>query len=141
MPAREPLPKWIPPPHPGTPKPIELNLPGSVLLVPDPVSPDHLLFMGIDTSGAPLFSVSEASKFFFARSAQWLRIQEGKGNLRLDGKDIRSSRTLSGARRFNLADIELMSFALFESTVLSWTQLRFVLALLNVQGKMWGYLL
>lgn len=139
MPGREPLPKWLPPPHPKSLTPIELKL-DPVLLVPDPVSPDHLLFQGIDTSFQPLFSVAEASKFFFGRRAQWLRIQEWAGKLVLDGERIGNTRTSKGARTYNLSDIEKMAFALFEHKAITWNELRWALALLNIQGKMWGYL-
>lgn len=140
MSGREPLPKWLPPPHPKHSIPIELNLSDTVLMVSDPISPDHLLFKDIDTSHEPLFSVAEASKFFFRKPAQWLRIQGWKGKLMLDGKEVGSARTPKGARSYCLSDIELIAFALFEKNAISWSQLRWTLGLLNIQGRMWGYL-
>lgn len=47
------------------------------VIVADPkIDPDRFMLEGIDTSEKPLFTVSEVAKFFFARSAHWMRWRE-----------------------------------------------------------------
>lgn len=43
------------------------------------IDPKRPLFVGIDVSEAPHFTVSEAAKFFFKRSSHWIRLQENLG--------------------------------------------------------------
>lgn len=46
----------------------------TVTLLADPdIDLDKLMLEGIDTSAGPIFSVSELSRFFFARSPHWVR--------------------------------------------------------------------
>lgn len=50
-----------------------------VVTVDQVIDPQRPLFIGIDVSEAPHFTVSEAAKFFFKRSSHWIRLQENLG--------------------------------------------------------------
>jgi hypothetical protein len=47
-----------------------------VLMADARIDPDKFMFESIDTSEKPVFTVSEAAKFFFARTAHWMRWRE-----------------------------------------------------------------
>lgn len=52
----------------------------------DDIPAEEFILDGIDVSREPHFGPSEVSKFFFARSAHWVRWAEDKGFLALDSK-------------------------------------------------------
>jgi hypothetical protein len=49
------------------------------------IDPDKMILDGVDTSAEPHFTVSEAAKFFFARSPHWMRWREQNFFLMLGG--------------------------------------------------------
>jgi hypothetical protein len=121
---------------------------------------------GIDTSAAPNFTVAEVSKFFFARSAHWVRWLEKEGSLVLDstiadcshtdeadkslfvderctrcgGRAVGLRRTASGARVYDLADVEQIAHALAQNNKISGAQLHLALVLVKTSAKIAGYL-
>lgn len=56
-----------------------------VVLADTKIDPDEFMLAGIDTSSEPRFTVSEVAKFFFARSAHWIRWRERRSFFVLDG--------------------------------------------------------
>ena len=56
-----------------------------VALADKNIDPDKFILEGIDTSAEPRFTVSEVAKFFFARSAHWIRWRERRSYFVLDG--------------------------------------------------------
>lgn len=111
------------------------------VVVTDPRIPtDRYIFEGIDVSREPVFSISEVSKFFFARSPDWIRWRERKGFFVLDGQDVGGYRTEEGARRYSLSDVEKMAHSLAEKEAINGAQLTVTLILLQTQAKLWGYI-
>lgn len=113
--------------------------------VADPRLDDRrFIFEGIDTSREPIFTVSEAAKFFFGRSAHWIRWQEANGHfmLSMDGKQVPvgDRRTESGARCYTLTDVELIAHALAEHNAINGRQLNDVLLLASTSARVWGYI-
>lgn len=43
------------------------------LLADQAIDIDQMMLEGVDTSGGPLYSISEMAQFFFARSSHWVR--------------------------------------------------------------------
>lgn len=84
-----------------------------VVIVDSRLPTDRLLFEDIDTeTDGPKFTISEVAKLFFARSPHWVRWQERKGNLTLDGNIVGQHRSDAGSRFYTLADVEQMAHAL-----------------------------
>lgn len=113
--------------------------------VADPRLDDkRFIFEGIDTSREPLFTVSEVAKFFFGRSAHWIRWQESNEHffLTIDGKQepVGTRRTDSGARVYTLSDVELIAHALAEHGAINGRQLNDVLLLASTSARVWGYI-
>jgi hypothetical protein len=102
------------------------------------------IFEGIDVTREPLFTVSEIAKFFFGRSAHWVRWQEGQGHFTLtkDGEKVPvgDRRTESGARVYALSDVEDIAHALAEHQAINGRQLNDVMLILSTNARIWGYL-
>lgn len=114
----------------------------TVVIADAAIDSERFLFDGIDTSKYPTFSVGEVSKVFFAKSPSWLRQQEAKGFLLIEGDiDFTPRRRISkSARFFCLEDIEKVAHALTYHNVISAVDLRVVLTMLKAQGLLWGYI-
>lgn len=84
------------------------------------------IFEGVDASQGPIFSVSEVSKIFFDRSPHWIRLRDREGAFQLNGEYVGGYRTgeagTTGARRYTLADVEAMTYALAAAERISGTQ-------------------
>ena len=88
---------------------------------------------------APNFAVQETATAFFGRSPDWLRwryraddpkrsqAQHPHGYFVLDDEVLVPKTTEKGARYYTLADIEKMTYALFDNGVLDAVQLACVL--------------
>lgn len=101
---------------------------------------DRLLMEGIDCSEGPLYTVSEVAKFFFAKSAYWIRWRERSGAFVLDGKPVGTARTPQGARVYDLSDIEKMAHALASQRLLDGMDLQLVLYAVYCQARLWGFI-
>lgn len=105
------------------------------------LDPDRLIFEGIDTTRYPTFSVGETAKFFFARSASWLRTQDNAGKFITEDEGfVVRRRVAKNARFFCLEDIEKMAHALATNGQISTARLRIVLSQLKIQGRLWEYI-
>lgn len=112
---------------------------GAVVVTDHRIDPDSLMLAGIDTSKAPLYSVGEVAKVFFARSAHWVRWVEREGKLVIDGKPVAQERSKAGSREYSLTDIELMAHALAINGAITGAQLRLALAQVGLQSELYGY--
>jgi hypothetical protein len=102
--------------------------------------PQHQFILeGIDTSREPHYTVSEVAKFFFARTAHWIRWRESKGFFVLNGEPIATNRK-DKARFYTLEDVEKMAYALAEQKAINGAQMSNVLLLVQTEAKVWGYL-
>lgn len=112
--------------------------------VTDPRLDDkRYLLEGIDVSDpekAPHFTVSEVARVFFGRTSHWIRWQEGLGNFSLDGTEVGTDRTPSGARTYTLADVELMAHALATNGAISGRQLNDALLVVSTNARIWGFI-
>lgn len=95
----------------------------------------------------PTFRISEVARFFFARSADWMRWLDGLadaespyGVFTLDGKPLQAKRTDSGSRTYTLADIERMAHALLEHGRIDGRQFIATIALVKWQAYNYGVL-
>lgn len=104
---------------------------------------------GLDVSEKPRYTVSEVAKFFFAKSAHWIRWQEkppgpktkgGGGLLTEEGQTVVEHRTEGGARYYTLRDVELMAHALCRNGAIDALHLKNVLRLVFIEAHVWGYL-
>lgn len=111
----------------------------SVVITNPRVDPSHFILAGIDTSKEPRFAIGEVAKFFFARSAHWIRWVEREHRLVLDGKPVGVGRTGSGAREYTLTDVEEMAHALASNNTISGAQLSRALALVAMEAELWEY--
>lgn len=117
----------------------------AVILVDPEIDPDHLIMDTIlcRPDKEPIYSVGEVAKFFFAKSAHWVRWQEDRGFFTLGGKKVGIRRTESDGpitqRRYKLDDIELMAYALAEKGALPADDLRATLRLVREEARLWGY--
>ena len=119
----------------------QATIEAEAIVVTDPkVDPDHFLLASVDTSKEPLYAVGEVAKFFFGRTAHWVRWVEREGKLVLDGVPVAKDRTGSGSRKYTLTDVELMSHALAQNGAISGAQLRRALALVAVEAEIYDYL-
>ena len=110
-----------------------------------------------DKSGIPVpnYSVQDAAKVFFARSADWLRWRgrpvhphkedqpctsrcHPDGYFVLDGVKIEEKRTEAGARVYTLADIERMAHALAQKEALDGRALTNVIMIVKWQARLYG---
>lgn len=103
------------------------------------LDPDHFITDGIDLS-EPTFSVGDVARFFFARSAHWIRWRESLGHLTLDGEPVAQDRNEDGARTYNLRDVEMMAHALMENKAINGQQLHIALLLVQNEARLWGKL-
>jgi hypothetical protein len=89
----------------------------------------------------PTFGASEVAKFFFARSAGWLRNNESRAAL----DDVPLTEILgreSGERReYTLYDIERIAHAFAQGGLINGERLRLALRLLQLEAHMWRYLM
>lgn len=88
----------------------------------------------------PFFKIGEVSKFFFGKSASWIRWRESQGFFVLDGEDIVFKKTKSHNRYYTLADIERMAHALAGTNAINGTMLNNVILLIKVQARIHGYI-
>lgn len=119
---------------------IDEDMVPAVVVIDNKVDPEAFMLTGIDTSKTPLFSVGETAKFFFARSAHWVRWVDRSGKLVLDGKPVAQGRTEQGSRKYSLGDIELMAHGLAQQEAISGAQLRRALALIQIEAEIYDYL-
>ncbi len=112
-----------------------------LLVVPETLDPDKLLFEGIDTSHYPCFSVGEVAKIFFARSPSWLRDAERAGQLTMPGVDFDGPkrRIAKSARFFCLEDIEKVDHCLMYHQLIPSYKFIAALKILQCMGQIWGY--
>lgn len=101
---------------------------------------DRLIYEGVDVSEGPTFTISEIAKFFFGRSAHWVRWRERTGAFTYEGKPVGIHRTPKGARMYDLADVEKMAHALAGEHHISAEELLNILKLVLIEGKVWGVL-
>ncbi len=104
---------------------------------------NHLIFEGVDATpenGGPTFTISEIAKFFFGRSAHWVRWRERTGAFTYEGKPVGIHRTPKGARMYDLADVEKMAHALAGEHHITAEELLNILKLVLIEGKVWGVL-
>jgi hypothetical protein len=114
-------------------------------IVDDQLPQTGFIFDGLDVTSGPVLTISEVAKFFFHRSAHWIRWAERKGFLRLDGKRVGVKRKKDGtkeggARYYTLDDVEKMAHALTQNKIFDGEQLEDILRLLYAEGRVWGYL-
>lgn len=108
--------------------------------ITDSIPADKLMLDGIDVSREPKFSVGEIAKVFFGRSSHWIRWNERRGKILLDGEAVGADRSESGARRYDLADIEKMAHALAQTGAIDGEQLRNALHIVQIQARIYKYL-
>lgn len=97
-----------------------------------------------DSSGMllPNYSVQEAAKLFFGRSADWLRWRYRKATNRphgyfvLNDVVLQPKRTEAGSRYYTLADIERMAYALVENYAIDPEQLYLILQTVLIQARL-----
>lgn len=89
----------------------------------------------------PTFSVAEVAKFFFARSAAWMRSSERKATL--DDVPLTEffGRGVGERREYTLYDIERVAHGLAQSGLISGERLRLALRLLQLEAQCWRYLM
>ena len=87
------------------------------------IDPHRFLFENVPMDNSPEFSIGELVKFFFARTDYWLRWRERDGSFLLDGVQVGGRRTTSGARVWNLAEVEQMLHAACRNGAISGAQL------------------
>lgn len=90
----------------------------------------------------PTFRIAEVAKFFFARSADWMRWlvseHDDHGNVfMLDGVELVTQRTASGSRTYTLPEIEKIAVALHVNGRINADQFRSTLNILRWVGA--GY--
>lgn len=78
----------------------------------------------------PWYTVGEASKFFFARSSHWMRRCE---------RQIEVDRVRGSRRRYNLADIERIAFALAQRRLIDGRRFMLVLLLVKLEAQLHGH--
>lgn len=110
------------------------------VIVCDDLPADRLMLEDIDVEAEPRYSVGELAKVFFGRSSHWIRWNERKGRLVLDGERVGADRSASGARTYNLADIERMAHALAQNGGIDGMQLLNALRIVQAQARIYGYL-
>jgi hypothetical protein len=129
-------------------KAIEAATPGQIALIFQSAGlpADSMLLEDIDTSGGPVFNVTQAGKVFFGRSGHWIRWREREGDLRLDGEQVGVGRRSGkdgrpdGYRAYSLTDIEQMAHALAQNGAIDGTQLLHTLRVVQAMARIYGYL-
>ena len=109
------------------------------------------IFAEIDVSGGPWFSLKEMTTVFFGRTTNWLRFQEKKGNLVLDGVPVGTTRETvarstgvdpvgHGRRQYNLADIEKIAYALLLKKIIDPHRWMMTMVMVKIQAQLHGYI-
>lgn len=128
--------KQVPPKRPAKPR-------VAVIKAQFPLNKNGFLLEGrdvLDDKGRPTYTVSEVSKFFFARSPHWMRWAESRNYFTLDGRDVGDSRTEQGARIYTLFDVEQMAHALAQHGAMNGAQLHGVLSIIAASARQWGFI-
>lgn len=109
----------------------------------------------LDTSREPHYTISELAKFFFNRTATWVRWRERKGYFILDAvgpngskeyevgpgsKQYGLNRTVEGARFYTLEDVEGIAHALAQKDAITGTQLYLAILAVHTQARIFGYI-
>lgn len=124
----------------AAPAPEDTGVDSAAVVITDHrVDPQEFMLADIDTSKAPLFSVGEVAKVFFARSAHWIRWVEREHKLLLDGKPVAQERTQEGSRKYTLSDVEKMCHALAQNKAINGAQLRRALAVVALEAEIYEY--
>lgn len=124
-------------PPPITPRPPQVT---QYVITDDGLPADHLIFEGVDVDEGPRFTISEVAKFFFGRSAHWVRWRERSGAFTFEGQPVGVHRTPKGARVYDLADVEKMAHALAAERHITGEELSNILKLALLEAKVWGVL-
>lgn len=71
------------------------------------------------------YSTSDVARFFFLRSASWLRLKEGEGSFHnpSTGETVKPVRDIRNARRYTLLDIERLAHAMYANGSIQYSQL------------------
>jgi hypothetical protein len=94
----------------------------------------------------PHYGVAEAAKFFFGKSADWLRWRSKKteqspnGFFTLDGNPLPDRRGDFNFRYYTLADIEKMAHALAQNGAIDGGRLETIITLVKAEAKLYGHL-
>lgn len=95
-----------------------------------------------EATGEPGYTLSEVARFFFARSASWLRHHVWRGHLVLDGEPVAVPRDRSNDYlRWRLYDVEITAHALAQNGYLQLDQLSRTIGLVKLLAQNYGYLL
>jgi hypothetical protein len=104
----------------------------------------------------PYFSVQDVAKFFFGRTADWLRWRyqsdektdkkTGKvtparhpdGFFVLDGVPLKPKTSVHGYRYYTLADVERMAHALARNEAIDGDELNDVMTIIKANAKIWS---
>lgn len=92
----------------------------------------------------PHYGVAEAAKFFFGKSADWLRWRSKKseqypnGSFVLDGEPLPDRRADYNFRYYTLADIEKMAHALMQAGAIDGARLANIITLVKYEAKLYG---
>lgn len=89
----------------------------------------------------PTFTVNEVAKFFFARSAAWLRTTERKATLDDQPLSKFLGRGVGERREYTLFDIERLAHSFAQGGFISGERLRIALRLLQLEAHCWRYLM
>lgn len=126
-----------------------------VVVIEIRIDPDHWVTEDFDSSGGPHYTVGEFAKFFFDRTAAWIRWREQRGFFILDAtKDDEHemwvptdkseifglNRTEVGARYYTLRDVEGIAHALAQKGAINGAQLNLAIATVKVQAQTFGHL-
>lgn len=89
----------------------------------------------------PTYTVNEVAKFFFARSAAWMRSSERKATLDQQPLVDFLGRGAGERREYTLYDIERVAHAFAAGALISGERLRIALRLLQLEAHLWRYLM
>lgn len=111
-----------------------------LIMISDEVDPNGFMLdpEAIGQDSGPMFNIRNFAQFFFARSPGWVRHHEREGNFMLAGVRVGDRRTSSGARVYNLGDVERCAHALAQNGVIGVPQLLDALRLVKIQARMHG---
>lgn len=93
--------------------------------LPSEPSMTSLMFEHVDLSKAATYATAEVAKFFFLRSAAWLRWKQGEGAFEnpVTGEVVQPERDRRNARRYTLLDIERLVHAMYANGSIQESQL------------------
>lgn len=94
-------------------------------LLPAEPSMTSVMFEHLDISKAATYATAEVAKFFFLRSAAWLRWKQGEGAFEnpVTGETVAPERDRRNARRYTLLDIERLVHAMYANGSIQESQL------------------